>query len=260
MSSRRSASTRPPDEQHAAGDLVDDAVVGRVVVAVEGDGAAVGIDEARDDVVDVGHQGVDGAEGRRAGDVGEVRCAAALRDASLEAARGPRRARRVERVEDRAGGRGELGGGLALGVAGDPLGEQVRVAVDGAVDRVQRLGGGEDQRELAPAVGRMARSTWRAYWRIRTFSPSPLWKRRRFGRSESVLARSLGRSAIVSSDGGHVARDLDHAHRALRERQHQRGLRERHRAQQRLEVEAVGDLDHGSRGGSGGGTSAASRR
>ena len=51
--------------------------------------------------------------------------------------------------------------------------------------------------------------------------------------------REVGDPDLLGRDlGGH----LDQPHRALREREHERRLRERHAAQQRLEVVAVGDL------------------
>ena len=78
----------------------------------------------------------------------------------------------VERVEDRAGGLGQLGGGHLLRVARDAVGEQVRVAVHGAVDRVQRLGGGEDERQAEAGERGLQRAVDLArVRRMRTFWP-----------------------------------------------------------------------------------------
>ena len=74
---RRAHREHPPaGEQHALGDLVDDAVADRVVVG-ERHRAAV-VDEAGDLLVDVDEQRVDGAVRRRARDLGDVRGGAAL--------------------------------------------------------------------------------------------------------------------------------------------------------------------------------------
>jgi len=59
----------------------------------------------------------------------------------------------------------------------------------------------------------------------------------------AALAASAGRSGTSTVNGGPFATDLDEPHRAGRQRQHERRLREGDRPQQRLDVEAVGDLD-----------------
>jgi hypothetical protein len=53
-----------------------------------------------------------------------------------------------------------------------------------------------------------------------------------------------GQAGDVDRERRPLASDLDEPHRTGRQRQHERRLRERDRAQQRLDVEAVGDLDH----------------
>ena len=214
MSSRRSASTRPPCSEDAPGDLVDDAVVGRVVVVVEGDAPSPRRRSRGRRRRCRPCSGVDHAEGRRAGDVGEVRRAAALRCRRVEAVGGARRARRrrASRGSARAR-RGQLGGGARLGVARGWPRRPGADTVHGAVDRVQRLRRRQDQRQRARSGAAAARSTWRAYWRIRTFWPSRALDPPSAGRSRRRLA---DRAREVASAGRrprprarHVGGDLD---------------------------------------------------
>ncbi len=105
-----------------------------------------------------------------------------------------------------------------------------------------------------PWPGSTSRSAWsicRAYWRIRTFCPSVALQLAHGG---AVLdgrladrARDVARHVRHAHDlGGGVRHRLQQPHPALGEREHERGLWERDRSHQRLDVQPLprdGPLD-----------------
>ena len=155
----------------------------------------------------------------------------------------------VELVEQLPRRLGEIALRGVLGHARQAGRDQMRVGVDRPEDRIQGLDRSEQQRRLA------ARE--QAPQRIvdppgvlpsRTFWPSepwmrPLGERPRTELRRTALAASFGRSATLTGAGGRSRADLDHADPVLRQREHERLVREGDRAQQRLEVEPIGDLD-----------------
>src|SRR5262245_53941174 len=236
-------------EPDAAGDLVDDAVVDRIAAVVERDGAAL-VDLPGNGLVDVDEHGVDEAVGRGACDVCDVGRCAPLRQSLRVGVLNRPQLGRVEVVEHLARALGELGVGDGVRVARDARREQVRVGVHRAVDGGQRLDGGEDQRHVEPAEQRpqclidltcvLAHPGFLALGALDLAAGRAVSDRRLADRARDV-AREVRDGDLRRFELGC---DLEQADASLRERQHERGVRERERAQERLEMEAVGDLDH----------------
>src|SRR6185437_16715875 len=135
----------------APGDLVDDAVVGGVAALVEGDRAGLVVHIAGDDLVDVDEHRLHQAVGGGARHVGDVGGGAPLG--------GAQRICLLHRIELGGGDVVEqpprpldqLGAGGGVRVPGQALCDQVRVAVHRPEDRIHRLGGGQDQRQVEAA-------------------------------------------------------------------------------------------------------------
>ena len=88
----------------------------------------------------------------------------------------------------------------------------------------------------------------RAYWRMRVFCPSKPWTRPLGARSRIDAfptddATSCGRSGTSTSAGSMSGAISSRRDAALSQREHERSVRKRHRAQQGLRMEPVRDLD-----------------
>ena len=144
---------------------------------------------------------------------------------------------------------GELLVGLRLGVAGEPGGDEVRVAAHRPVDGVERLCRGEDERQLeagehaAQGVvdlpGELAEPHLLALRALQAPRRRPVADRR-LARGARGVRRQPGDD---DRERRPVGRHLHEPDRAGRQRQHEPGLGEGDRAQQRLDVEAVGHFD-----------------
>ena len=158
----------------------------------------------------------------------------------------------VEAVEHRPRPLPELGVGQRFGVALDRLVGELRVCVDRPVNCRQRLGRGQHQRDVAAGQQRPQRLVDLAG----KLTQHDLARFHRPGRTvDRTPAAKAGAAQRPAGVGGHpgdrhrdrrqVGRDLDQAHRALRQGQHPAGVGEADRAQQRLDVKPVRDHDDG---------------
>src|SRR5262249_33373687 len=117
-----------PAQQRPPGDLVDDAVVDRVVCVVDADGAVL-VDVTGNDLVDVDEQRVDHAKGGSARDVGDVAGCTPLGCALRVSLLNRTELRGIDVVEQAACAVGKLGVRGGVRGPGETCREQVRVAV-----------------------------------------------------------------------------------------------------------------------------------
>jgi hypothetical protein len=155
----------------------------------------------------------------------------------------------VEVVEQAPGALSQFAVGHGLGVTGQARREQMRVAVDRAVDRVDRFGRRENQRQLEPVEQRPKRlvnpscvlthASLPAFGALDPADGCRVSDRRLADRARDVCWE-LG---DLDFRGLEVGCDLEQTDAVLGEREHERAVWEGDRAQQRLEVEAIRDLD-----------------
>ena len=172
-----------------------------------------------------------------------------LREAQRVQLPQPGQLRRVQLVEHRAGARDELGVRRGFGVARNRRRGQVRVRAHGSVDGVERLGSGQDQGQLEPAQERpqrlvdlprvLAHPHLLPLRALQAPTRRTVRDRGLPGGAGDVCGKTVDRDLERIDVRGH----LEQAHRPLREREHERRVRERDRSQEGLHVESIGHLD-----------------
>jgi hypothetical protein len=238
-------------EQNSPSDLVYDAVA-RGVVFGERHRAALLVEVPGHLLVDVDEQRLDRAVRCRARDGGHIGRRPTVREAQLESISNGRQLARVHLVQDLPRRGREFLGRHAVRAAANARLDEVRIAVERAVDRVERVGCGEDQGQLEPrehAAQRLVdlpRELAQPHL-LALGALHPPHRRSVCDRRLPCRARGIRRQARhLDHERRSLTYDLDQAHRSGRQRQHEGRLRKRDCAQQRLDVEPVGDL-HGVR-------------